>query len=771
MARDRLSPDGRRDETGNISRDASRFTLTELLENVLDYRGAFISVFLGCLLLAIVYAIAATPIYSVDTLIQVQENKHSALGSLSEISNALDIQNSAVVGEIDIARSRTVVTQAIDATAAQAEVSVSNRIPLVAGFLGSILSKDANGLVIPLFNTPFWAWGGERIEFRKFDVPEAQLGKKLEFDYLEGGRFLLKDSNGQEVLTGVIGKPSEGNGYRVDVSKIVARAGTEFRVRRVATSVRLDAILTKLAGAETKRQSGIMQLSLEDPDPVFAARLLNAIAAAYLDVNAKRRSDDAERSMAFLEAQLPAVKARLEQAEQALNTFRNAQGSIDSQGDVRLLIDQLALVDKARLEAKLEYQDLSSKYVAGQPQLTAVVNKLKTLDQQSAELKSKVAHLPSQQQTYLRLARDVEVNNQLYVGLLNNTQQLQIAKAGTVGNASIIDKAEVSDKPIRPKRMLVIALGAVVGLILGIAVAQGLALFFRRVRDPKHLESMVGVPLLGVLPSSPRQIEADLNDRSAFMAVRAHPDTPLAEAIADLAVLLHCKMTTGQGSRKTVLITSPEPGQGKSMISANLACVLADSGIKTLLVRADTGHASIERGLPVQYEPCLSEVLNGSLDLDKAISRVQDNLDVLPAGKGGKPLRNLYGTEKLEALFASLRRAYDVIVMDAPLAHPAASVAMLSRFADITLMVVRQGSVSYAGVAEAIETLNKFGADVDGLVFNGFEPSPFRHGHYANASRQANETRAQANPRHVPSETFLFRAWARVRKELLRNAA
>ncbi|MFP3479909.1 lipopolysaccharide biosynthesis protein, partial [Burkholderia sp. SIMBA_057] len=124
---------------------------------------------------------------------------------------------------------------------------------------------------------------------------------------------------------------------------------------------------------------------------------------------------------AFLETQLPVVKARLEQAEQALNSFRNAQGSIDSQGDVRLLIDQLALVDKARLEAKLEYQDLSSKYVAGQPQLTAVVNKLKTLDQQSAELKDKVAHLPSQQQTYLRLARDVEVNNQLYVGLLNNT--------------------------------------------------------------------------------------------------------------------------------------------------------------------------------------------------------------------------------------------------------------------------------------------------------------------------------------------------------------
>ncbi|WP_321782562.1 GNVR domain-containing protein [Burkholderia pyrrocinia] len=771
MALDRPSSNEYRDGSGSISRDTSRLALTELLENVFDHRYAFLSVFLGCLLLAFVYAISATPVYSVDTLIQVQENKHSALGSLSEISNALDIQNSAVVGEIDIARSRTVVTQAIEATGAQAEVSVSNRIPLVGGFLGSILSKDADGLVVPLFNTPFWAWGGERIEFRKFDVPDAQIGKRLEFDYLEGNRFLLKDSNGQEVLSGEIGKPSAGNGYLVDVSRIVARVGTEFRVRRVATAVRLDAILEKLTGAETKRQSGIMQLSLEDSDPVFAARLLNAIAAAYLDVNARRRSEDSEHSLAFLETQLPVVKARLEQAEQALNTFRNTQGSIDSQGDVKLLIDQLALVDKSRLEAKLEYQDLSSKYVAGQPQLAAVANKLKTLDQQSAELKSKVAHLPSQQQTYLRLARDVEVNNQLYVGLLNNTQQLQIAKAGTVGNASIIDKAVVSDKPIRPKRILVIVLGAAIGLILGVAVAQGYALFFRYVRDPKQLEAMVGVPMFCVLPTSPHQIEADLNDRSAFMTVKEQPDAPLAEALANLALLLRYRMSAERGKSKTVLITSPEPRQGKSMVSANLAHLFSESGFKTVLVRADMSESSIERCLTVKSEKGLSDVLKGSLDLKKAIVRVRENFDVLPAGKQVKPLRNLYGTEKLEALIASLRGEYDMIVVDAPSARPVASVAMLTRFADVTLMAARQGSVSYAGVAEAIENLNKVGTDVDGLVFNGFEPSPFRYGYYANARRHAQETRTQADPREVVSNTFLFRAWGRVRKELLRNVA
>lgn len=731
--------------------------MSESLRNVLDHRRLFLAVFLGCLLLATIYAITATPVYSVDTLIKVEENKHSALGSLSEISNALDIQSSSVVGEIDIARSRTVVTRAMDETLAQVDVSVRNPIPLIGGFVASLLRKDRNGLVVPLFNTPFWAWGGERVEFRKFDIPDAQIGKKLELDYLPGNRFVLRDSHGDEVLRGVVGKPSVANGYNVDVARIVARPGTEFRVRRESTQVRLDSILTKLSGAETKRQSGIMQLSLEDRDPVFAARLLNAIAAAYLDANARRRAEDAERSLAFLDRQLPVVKARLEQAEEALNTFRNAQGSIDPQGDVKLLIDQLSLVDKARLEAKLEYQDLSSKYVAGQPELAAVASKLKTLDQQSADLKNKVAHLPSQQQTYLRLAREVEVNSQLYVGLLNNSQQLQIAKAGTVGNASIIDKADVSDKPIRPKRVLVIALGAALGLILGLAATQASALFSRRVRDPKHLEAVVGVPMLGVLPAAPRALQTGAGDRPPFVVAREHRDTPLGEALENLALLLHYRLTAQHENSKAVLMTSPEPGQGTSTIAANLAYLFAESGFKTLLLRADAGDVGTGRTLPMKYEKGLSDLLKGTLELKRAISPINDHLDVLPAGKGVEPLRNLFRTERLEALIASLRDEYDMIVVDAPSARAVANVAMLSRFVDVTLMTARQGAVTYVAVAEAVENLSKVGAQVDGLVFNGFESPSLSRDSYASAHRSTKDSPPREDAGEAVPGTLLAR--------------
>ncbi|WP_342704674.1 Wzz/FepE/Etk N-terminal domain-containing protein [Burkholderia arboris] len=726
MKMDRPALTGHQNEPKQAAGPATRLSPIDLLENVLDHGRLFVAVFAACLLLAIVYAVAATPVYSADTLIQIEENKASALGSLSSISKALDIQNSAVVGEIDIVRSRAVVMDAMNATAAQAEVSVESRFPLVGGLIGAFMPKDANGLVDAPLGMSSWAWGGERLEFRTFEVPAAQIGKPLTFDYLDGNRFRLTDRSGQEVLSGAVGVPAASNGYRVDVARIVARPGATFRVRRIATDVRLEAILKKLGVTETKRQSGIMQLSFEDVDPDFAARMLNAIAAAYLNFNARRRADDAERSLKFLNAQLPIVKARLQQAEQALNAFRNQQGSIDAQGDIRLLVEQLAFVDKSRLETKLAYQDLLSKYVPGQPQVVAAANKLKELDKQAAVLKDKAARLPSQQQTYLRLARDVEVNNQLYVGLLNNTQQLQIAEAGTVGNASIVDKAVVSDKPVRPKRLVAILAGAVIGLMLGFLAAQGRALLAGRIRDPHDLEAALGIPMLGILPNSRRQADADANRTPAFIATKEPADEPLADAMDSLALTLRHRLAAYGGDAKVVLVSSASPAQGKSMIAANLAYLYAEKGLRTVIVDANLRAPALHRYLPVTATKGLSDVLKGVLPANEAITRVAGQLDALSAGSPGASTRNLFDLARLDKLAASLRSQYDMVVVDAPSALPVADLAALSRVSDMTLLVARQGSASAAGVTDALDSLGKIGVRIDGLVFNGFVPSPLR---------------------------------------------
>jgi tyrosine-protein kinase Etk/Wzc len=718
--------------------DGLKLSPLDMLENLLDRKLLFIGIFAACVMLSVAFIVLSSPVYKADALIQVEERKSSPLGSLSDVSRALDVQDSPVAGELDILRSRSVMIQAMDATVAQADVSVKNHVPLVGGFLSTLLPREPNGLVDPLFESPRYAWGGEHVVFKAFDVPESQLNKKLEIDFIGDGKWTLKDTEGRELLSGSVGTAATGDGFKVEIGEIVASPGTQFTVKRVPTQTRLEQIQKVFSAVETKRQSGVMQLSFEDGAPVFAARFVNAVAAAYLDSNNKRRAADSERSLAFLNSQLPVVKARVQKAEQALNDYRNKEGTIDVQGEAKNLLDESALIEKSRLEARLNYQDLAQRWGQGQPQLVAAENKFRALDQKSAELQKRIARLPAMQQEYLRLTRDVEVNNQLYVGLMNNAQQLQIAQAGAGGNAALVDRALVPVKPERPRKAIVLLLGAAFGVVLGFVVTQLIPLLSGRIRDPKRLESMVGIQTLGVLPISPHQLEASNAKSARFMLSHEQGDTPLVEAMDALAHSLQHKLESKDGS-KVVLVTSAVPGQGKSMLSANLAYLYAERGLKTLIIDADMRRSSMHRYMQVNRDAGLSNVLEGKLDVLKAISQPYENLHALPAGKHVRQVRNLLGFERLNALIASLRDEYDMIVIDSPPVLPMADAAALSKVADATIFVARQGTVSYSEVTESVSRLNKVGTEVDGLVFNGFEPSPLRYNYYSDAYKYLEE--------------------------------
>jgi tyrosine-protein kinase Etk/Wzc len=721
------------------SQEGLKLSPVDMLENLLDRKFLFIGIFALCVAASIAYIVLSQPVYNADALIQLEERKSTTLGSLSDVSKALDVQDSPIAGELDILKSRAVMIQAMDATVAQADVSLKNPVPLVGGFLSTILHREPTGLVIPLFAEPHYAWGGEHVVFKSFEVPDSQLGQKLELDFIGDGKWSLKDQDGRELVSGAVGTPASQDGYKVDIAELVANPGTLFTVKREATQTRLEQIQKVFSAAETKRQSGVMQLSFENTNPVFAARFVNAVAASYLDSNNKRRAADSERSLAFLNAQLPIVRERVQKAEQALNDYRNKEGSIDVQGEAKNLLDESALVEKSRLEAKLQYQDLAQRWGQGQPQLVAAENKFRALDQKSAELQKRIGRLPAMQQTYLRLARDVDVNNQLYVGLMNNAQQLQIAQAGAAGNAALVDKALVPVRPVRPKRAIVLLLGAAFGVVLGFVVTQLIPLLSGRIRDPKRLESMVGIQTLGVLPISPHQLEASGGKHARFMVSHEQSDTPLVEAMDALAHSLKHKLESKDGS-KVVLVTSAVPGQGKSMLSANLAYLYAERGLKTLIIDADMRRSSMHKYFAVNRDQGLSNVLQGKVDASAAISHPFENLDALPAGKHVRQVRNLLGFDRLNALIESVRDNYDMIVIDSPPVLPMADAAALSKVADATIFVARQGTVSYSEVTESVSRLNKVGTEVDGLVFNGFEPSSLRYNYYSNAYKYIEES-------------------------------
>jgi tyrosine-protein kinase Etk/Wzc len=377
---------------------------------------------------------------------------------------------------------------------------------------------------------------------------------------------------------------------------------------------------------------------------------------------------------------------------------------------------------------------MRTKYQLGQAPLDAVLGKLKELDTASHQLQARIAQLPNIQQEYLRLSRDVDVENQLYVGLMNNAQQLQIATASNGGNASIVDYAEVAEKPGRPIPILALALGGAAGALFGFIETQLMALGSGRIRDPKRLEAVVGIDTLGILPISPVQrIEAGKAEHT-FLISAEETETPIVEAMESLALALQCSLAEKDGG-KVVLITSAVPNQGKSLISANLAYLLAEKGLKTLLLDADMRKSKVHRYLSGDTSEGLSGVLDGSLDSADVIAKPTENFHALPAGKKTKKAAKLLGSDNFEPLIASLRDDYDVVIIDSPPVLPVLDAAALSRYADMTLFVARQGEVSYAEVAESMSRLAKVGTKVDGLVFNGFAPSPLRYGYYSNAYR------------------------------------
>ena len=717
-------------EEGGIS-------LVDIIENVLFFRWYFLVTFAVILCFGIFYALFASPIYISDALIQVEEKKGSSLGALSQVAKVLDVQQSPVLGEIEILRSRTVIGAAVEAEKANITIAVNNRLPIIGGWLSRILSKEPDGLTKPLWGGNSIAWGGEELKFQRLVVPQSQYGQDLFLTIGPDRTWTLTDDEDKTLLTGqgteMLTESADGQ-ITLSLATLKARTGTVFKLRVYSTLSRIGSILGRMTAAETKRQSGIIKVTFEGTNPGQTAQMLTAITRAYINQNVSRRSEEAEKSLEFLNKELPRLKADLEISEQNLNTFRNEKKTLDVPGEIRELLTQTTNIEKSRQELELKRKQFQVQYQPDYPLLKAINSQLKEVQTQSIALEKTISNLPQTQQDYIRKARDVEVNNQLYVALLNNAQQLQIAKAGTVGNVAVVDPAVPPEKPSRPNKPLTVAIAALLGLALGFVVCQLLAFITGVVRDPKKLEQSIGQPTLGVVPLSLEQVNAmereDSGELSDYMLAAAEPTSTVVEALRSLRTSILFSLAEKKQA-KVLLLTSAVPSQGKSFLSANLAYLLAVTGKRVLLIEADVRRSSIKRYIDFDPKnPGLSSVLNENIDIASVILKdVYPNLDFLPAGPRVKNPGDMLSTDRLSILIASLRNQYDFIFIDSPPLLPVNDARALAKVSDITLFAVRQEMVSLTEVREALEIFAKSGNYIDGVIFNGFIPSRIRYGY------------------------------------------
>ena len=316
----------------NFFQTGRAFSLVDFIDNILFYRSIFLVITLLFAAISLIYAITSTPIYIADALIQVEEKKGTSLGALSQVANALGAQQSPVLGEIEILRSRAVIGRAVNNLKANIEIRVENRIPIVGNLLTRMLATDSNGLTVPLWESKRFAWGGETLAFEELTVDRSLFGVPLFLKVGPEETWELVDNKDQLLLAGRQLNKLESNsalGVRAEISHLRARPNTTFRVVVYSLQSRISQVLDKFSAGETRRQSNILKLTYENTNPKFSAVMLNEIADTYIQQNVSRRSEEAELSLRFLNEELPKLRIQLDASEKALNDFRSKSKTMD----------------------------------------------------------------------------------------------------------------------------------------------------------------------------------------------------------------------------------------------------------------------------------------------------------------------------------------------------------------------------------------------------------------------------------------------------------
>jgi tyrosine-protein kinase Etk/Wzc len=656
------------------------------------------------------YCLVAPPVYQADALVQVETDEKSGNALLGDMAAIFGGQ-APVAAELEILGSRLVQVDAIEKLNLEI-VAEPRRLPV----FGAALAR--------------WRGATEAVVVEHLEVPPGLLEEWLTLRATPLGYELL-DDRGEIVVAGAPGALHEGQipagRIAIRVGEVRAAPGTEFRVMRRDLDALLADLDRRLDIAERGKQSGVIRITYEDHDRARAAAFVNALVDAHLRQNVARRSAEAEQSLAFLETQLPKVRRNVEAAEAALNQFRLRQGSVDLTKETELILQHSVALETQRVQVDQNREGLLERYTPAHPAIRALEAQRRDIAREQAAVLDRVKTLPATQQDLLRLTRDAQVNEQIHTLLLNSAQELQLARAGTIGNVRIIDRARPRWQPERPRPAVVMGLSAVLGVALGL-----LGVFLQQalrggIEDPAEVERALGLPTYATVPYSRRQRQLLRADRRRVLAL-ADPGDPAIEALRSLRTSLH--FAAGESRNNVLALTGPTPGLGKSFLAVNLGAVLGTARKSVVLVDADLRRGRLHEHLQVSRGPGLSEYVAGDARLeDLARATAVPGMALVTTGALPANPSELLLHERFAQLLGELSRGFDHVIVDTPPVLAVTDAAIIGRLAGATLLVLKSGEHPLRQVEDSLQRLRQAGVDVKGSIFNqaGLRGADYRY--------------------------------------------
>ena len=522
---------------------------------------------------------------------------------------------------------------------------------------------------------------------------------------------------GQSLVLGKVGEtyriPMGADAVAICVRTFSAEPGQSFRLFRSSVLSVAEGLQASINAYEKEKNSNILEISYSGRYPDRVADVLNAVAQAYVRQNVEMRSAEAEKSLDFLEEQLPSIKAKLDSSERLLTNYRNKMGTVDLGAEAKGTLERQVELKTQLLSLQQQYQEKARLFKEDHPAMQALLQQQQRLNREIGKEESKTKKLPITQQDVLKLQQDVEINNQLYTSVLNNIQQLRVVRASEIGNVRVVDPAYIHEKPSKPNRKKIMAAGLGGGFAFSVVLIYLLHLIGGRgVGSSSEIERETGVSVYAKIPKT--QISRKLpgvNDKR-FILAKADAEDIAIEKVRTLRTALEFSFLEEGG--RVLMVTGIVPGAGKSFVSLNLAYLFAKQNKRVLFVDADLRKSRLSH----MREKGVSDILINNGKLEDFVVDMGEGFFFLPKGSRAPNPGEMVSSRAFAELIDECKSKYDVVVIDTPPNSLVSDAQSIAKLADFGLIVIEYKKHSMDEIQDVIDQLSIAKLDKKAIVLN-----------------------------------------------------
>lgn len=683
--------------------DEYQIDLVKLFGSLLDHKWLIACITLAFSLLGGAYSLLVTPIYTANATIQIEKNSTASI--FKDFTSILD-QQSYVQTEISILKSRLVLEKTVQELNLTTQISAIYPIPFISKALERLFGDYSD------------------ISIAEFE-PTNEAFEQLVLEIApEENQYSLFSDTGELLLKGMINHKYSNNNFTIQVSKLKGSIGKKFRISKISHLLSIQKLQKNLLVSEKGKQTGVIEISLNGENKNQIKQIVKSVSDNYISQNILRSSEDASKSLDFLQNRLPEIRENLANSENTLNEYRQKNSSIDLSLETKSYLDTLVRLDTDLNVLLSKESEISQKFTKRHPTYISLLEQKRVLLREKEKISRQISDLPDTQKEILRLSRDLEIEQQIYIQLLKKMQELDVIKAGIIGNARVLDIAQVMPDIVFPNKMLIVALSTLLGIVFSFAFVMLKMLFRRTIESVDEIQEQIGLVVYGTIPFSREQIEVSVDKiykRSAYPLLSDFNPADLSiEALRSLRTSIHFAMM--ETNNNIIAFSGSSPSVGKSFISVNFSNIAAKAGQKVLLIDMDLRRSYIHKLLGLEESPGISDILTNHIDFKEAIiTKSNLSFDILTKGTSVKNPAEILSSKRVQDLFQWASKNYDLVIIDTPPILAVTDAAIIGNYVSMVFLIGRYEQTTLREVKLSKEIFEKSGVFVKGFILNGIK--------------------------------------------------